>query len=560
MERQVQSDSVVFRWRVFLCILSGAMMGASFPPSPYGVLAWFSLVPFLVVLFDTERTRSALGYTYLTLLVFHVLTLNWTGGYAHGNDPYMMIAGGVTMVFHPLFYLVPVSLFLFIRRRLGNGIALASFPLLWVSYEYSHSLSEWSFPWLTLGHSQSYDLERIQFAEYTGVWGVSLWILVINVLAFLLYSGIARRSWNIISRQSAVLLMGIILLAMLPRLHGSLVLSQAPKSEAGGMASGERMVRVGIIQPNIDPWLKWKADGVAITKTYLQMTDSLVAREAEKPDIVLWPETALPYRILAPSFRSSLHTIRQRLERLGVSVVTGFPHQEVYADSGAAPPSAKRSRVTGMRYDDFNAAAFLRPGEDEIPWYGKMKMVPLAERIPYADAFYWLDVLRWGVGIGGWQIGRDSTIFQDPATGARFCTMICYESVYPAFVASFVRQGAEFITIITIDSWWGRMSGAFQHHRFAVFRAIENRHWIARCAVGGISGYIDPYGRYYDTTELFTRTSMSRAIARSDERSMYTTHGDWLPQVCVCMAGMLVAASFGQTFRQRIRKLQWEGP
>ena len=80
-------------------------------------------------------------------------------------------------------------------------------------------------------------------------------------------------------------------------------------------------------------------------------------------------------------------------------------------------------------------------------------------------------------GIGGWQIGPRQTIFTERRTGTRFCALICYESVYPGFVASFVRSGAEFISIITIDSWWAKMSGAYQHHQFAIFRAVENRRW-----------------------------------------------------------------------------------
>ena len=187
-----------------------------------------------------------------------------------------------------------------------------------------------------------------------------------------------------------------------------------------------------------------------------------------------------------------------------------------------------------------------------------MKMVPIAERFPYADAFYFLDFLRWGVGIGGWQIGPDSTIFEDKKADVRFSSMICYESTYPDFVAAFVRKGAEFITIITIDSWWGRMSGAYQHQQFAIFRAVENRRWIARCAVGGISCYIDPYGRVFDKTDLFTQTTLIRTIGRSDELTFYAKHGDWLGVGCLFCGGLFVAAAVGQWFKNKRRMASWE--
>lgn len=170
------------------------MLGASFPPSQFGIMACFGLIPLLIVLSDVERYREVLKYGYAAMLVFHVITLNWTGGYAHAKDPYMMLAGGMTMFLHPAFYFLPLCAYHFIRRHLGSGAALFAFPFLWVGYEYSHSLSEWSFPWLTIGNSQSYDLTRIQFIELTGIWGLSFWILLINVTGFLLYRSLAART------------------------------------------------------------------------------------------------------------------------------------------------------------------------------------------------------------------------------------------------------------------------------------------------------------------------------------------------------------------------------
>jgi apolipoprotein N-acyltransferase len=149
-------------------------------------------------------------------------------------------------------------------------------------------------------------------------------------------------------------------------------------------------------------------------------------------------------------------------------------------------------------------------------------------------------------------------VFFDRRTGARFNTLICYESTYPGFVATFVRKGAEFITLITIDSWWDHMSGAYQHQQMAIFRAIENRRWIARCAVGGISCYIDPYGRVYDATELFTQSVLCRQIERRAGLSFYTRHGDWLGDISFWVALILVAAAMGQGFLSKQRRQLWQ--
>jgi apolipoprotein N-acyltransferase len=534
------------------------MLGFAFPPSSLGILACFGLVPLLIVVNDLDDLGPTLRYTYLAMLVFHIITLSWTGGYSHGNDTYMMIAGGVTMLAHPFFYFLPITGYWWVKKVLGQGPALWAFPFLWLAYEYSHTLSEWSFPWITLGNTQTYDLARMQIASATGVWGLSLWILLLNAVAFLLYSRFANhqtlRDW-----KSWALLALLVGLFVAPRIYGEHVLAN-PEKEGGFNASSRLApIRIGIIQSNVDPWDKWKNTGYDALRLYLGMTQQMMTKEESRPPaIVLWPETAVPYYILSDRNRLLLDEIRNALDQMGASVVTGFPQVLYYPDSSLAPRSAKRDPRNGTRFDTFNAAAFIQKDVAAIPWYGKMKMVPLAERVPYADFFQSLDVLRWNVGIGGWQIGRDTVVFNDQKTGARFATLICYESVYPDFVAAFVRKGAEFLTIITIDSWWGRMPGAFQHQQFALLRAIENRRWIARCAVGGISCFIDPYGRTYDKTELFTKTTIVSEIGRSSELTFYTRHGDWLPLTAVWFGSAFLVAALGNRFLQKKRNQLWQ--
>jgi apolipoprotein N-acyltransferase len=537
-----------------LAVLSGVLLGVSFPPFPLGLLAWVGLVPLLLVLNAQPRPRGAFRFVYAAMLAFHLITLNWTGDYVEAQDVYMMIAGALTMFLHPFFYFLPLGGYLIVRRHLGEHVALTALPFLWVGYEYSHTLTEWSFPWLTLGYSQSYNIARIQYIDFTGVLGVSFWIVVLNVLVYhilrALIEGKAVRSVAVI-RPAAILLV----LMLLPSAYGWVVL-RSPGADAGVRRDS---VTVGIIQANVDPWEKWTRSGYATVDMYMTMTQSLLdSAAAPKPDIVLWPETAFPFDVLNYANRELLASLRHEIGVWNVSVLTGLPHRVTYGDSSRAPASARRDKLTGDRYDWFNAAALIQPGGDTPAWYGKMKMVPFAERVPYAEALAFMDFLRWGVGIGGWQIGPDTTVFADTRTGARFNALICYESTYPGFVAAFVREGAEFITLITIDSWWDHMSGAYQHQQISIFRAIENRRWLARCAVGGISCYIDPWGRVYDDTELFTQRTLSRKIERRQDLSFYTRHGDWLGEISALVALLLVAAAIGQAYLRRQRRQLWE--
>ncbi len=537
-----------------MAVLSGALLGASFPPIPAGVLAMVGLIPLLFVLNAFPRPRGAFRFIYAAMLTFHVITLNWTGDYVQAKDMYMMIAGAVTMIVHPLFYFLPLGGYLLVRRHLGERVALTVLPFLWAGYEYSHSLTEWSFPWLTLGNSQSYTIARVQFIEWTGIFGVSFWLVVVNVVAYVLLRALLERrplrSGSVV--LPAVTLAGLILI---PSLHGWYVLRSWQEKEIPASSA----VTVGIVQANVDPWDKWTANGYVTVDMYMGRTRALVEAPAgPKPDIVLWPETAFPFDILAPANRDLLASLQHQLSMWNVSVLTGLPHRITYTDSLLAPRSARHDRMTGQRYDWFNAAALLQNGADAPAWYGKMKLVPFAERVPYAEAIRFIDFLRWDVGIGGWQIGPDTTVFQDLRTGARFNALICYESTYPGFVAAFVRRGAEFITLITIDSWWDHMSGAYQHQQMSILRAIENRRWVARCAVGGISCFIDPSGHVHDATELFTERTLSRKIERRTEQTFYTEHGDWLGDISLWVGMILVVAAMGQAYLTKNRKQLWE--
>jgi len=539
-----------------LAILSGVMLGCSFPPSRLGILACVGLVPLLVALARTGRLRSAFGLTYAAMFVFHLIALNWTGGYSHGKDPYMMIAGALTMIVHPVFYFLPLGAYFLVRAKFGEKAGLTSLPFLWVGYEYSHSLSEWSFPWLTIGNSQSYDLARIQFISFTGIWGLSLWILAVNVAAYLLYRELACAPERFRPRLALRKAGGLTLLYILPSVLGTIILSGAPPR--GGPGGNGTPVTVGIVQSNVDPWVKWESADSDLVSLYTGLTQRLVTEHPLRPpQIVLWPETAIIGFPLLPGSRPVLNRLRTAVDSMHVSVLSGIDHLVAYSNPSSAPPSARSFAGTGRKFDTFNAAAFIEPGTEEIPWYGKMKMVPIAERIPYADVFAFLDFMRWGVGIGGWQIGPGPVVFTDRATGVKFSSIICYESTYPGFVASFVRGGASFIALITIDSWWGKMSGAYQHRQFAVFRAVENRRWIARCAVGGISCFIDPYGRSYDDTELFTQRTLCRTIGTESALTFYTKHGDWLGEITLLVGLLFAAALAGQTFTERRYRESW---
>jgi apolipoprotein N-acyltransferase len=175
-----------------------------------------------------------------------------------------------------------------------------------------------------------------------------------------------------------------------------------------------------------------------------------------------------------------------------------------------------------------------------------MRLVPFAERIPYANKVpFLIEPLRWGVGISNWGLASDSTVFESRKFNSKFLSMVCYESIFPEFIAHFVDKGAEFLVFITNDSWWGNTSGARQHNQYSIIRAIENRRWVVRCANGGISSFVDPLGRMYDQTQMYTQAYISHQIEPLKTKTFYSNHGDWIARICASITAVIFLFSIG---------------
>src|SRR5713226_2677352 len=161
--------------------LCGLMLGFAFPPFPLGIFAAFAFVPFFIVFENIETHGKAFRASYLVFFILNLIAVSWAGGFVHGKDPYLMTAGTALVLGHPFFMYVPVFVFTMVRKYFGFKRAVYLFPFIWIGFEYLHSITQFAFPWLVLGNTQTYNLPAIQFASITGVYGVSFWLLWINV-------------------------------------------------------------------------------------------------------------------------------------------------------------------------------------------------------------------------------------------------------------------------------------------------------------------------------------------------------------------------------------------
>jgi apolipoprotein N-acyltransferase len=528
------------------------LLGISFPPSPFFSLAFVAFIPILLVADETTSYWKFTIRLYIFLFVFHLLTIYWTGGFATGNDVWMMTAGVAVVVLHPVFFLPLLLLAFFIKRKLGQTAWYFSFALLWVSFEYLHSHTEYSFPWLTIGNSQAYNLSGIQIIEFVSIYGLSLLILIFNIVAYILLKNLSSSKWNMTSRQTLATVAILLLIYFAPKTYGSIQMHRYA-------VDGGAKLRVGVVQPNIDPWEKWGDKSFNPWESYDQQFHLLLSESKkltiDSPDVFIWPETAIPFHILHPKYASYQQQLFSFIDSMKIPVLTGLPTVKYFSATDAPATSEKIN--DDLYAQSYNSLVLIQEHRNVSPIYKKIELVPFGERLPYPETFRFLvEPLKWNVGISSWGKGNDTLVYSFQTShevSATAGAIICYESAYPDFVRAFVKRGAQCLVVITNDSWWGNTSGAYQHASFASLRAVETRRWVVQCANGGVSLIVDPTGVVRYNTKLYTANSFVADIHLQNHTTFYVRYGDVVGKLCVLLSFLLVFAAmiFSVTTKRR---------
>jgi apolipoprotein N-acyltransferase len=481
-------------------LISALLFCLTFPPLPLGFLAYFSLV-FLIFACENQKDWDVFKLGYIWGLITNSLLLFWIAYAAPIAIP-GTIGAILVLSLYPALLLL---LFNQIQKKLKEK-AIFFLPFLWVGMEYLRSLGEIGFPWLNLAYTQTYYLELIQYASFTGVWGVSFWVVLLNVLVFLAiknFENLKKFSW-----LASIFLVFLII----PYVHGKMVIPDLKQ---------KKDIKVALLQGNIPPDIKWHPDSLDYNfRVYTKMTQEAAQKEV---DLIIWPETASPcYLIHEPLY---FHLVQSLAENLNTPLVVG----------------SNEYKVSGHHeYVYYNSVFFFIPGYNFPEAHYKLQLVPFSERIPFSDKVHVLDKIE--LGTADFSPGQEYVIFQHPK--GRFATLICFEIIFPNLVREFVKRDAEFLVNITNDAWFGKTHGPFQHARIAIFRAIENRISIARCANTGISFFVDPYGRMSNSTPLFVRKNVVGEISLRREKTFYTMHGDWFALGCSFFSLGILGLSF----------------
>lgn len=536
------------QYKILLFALStGLLFALSFPPMPFNILAFICFIPLLFSFEHSPKKPNLLFY--LTFFVQHLLTLWWIGSWQPNADPFLLIAGSAFCIFYPFFYLIPMNLYKYIRRKSGFNAALLSFPLIMTAFEWAKSQTDLAFPWLSMGYSQVHSKYFAQIADLGGVWLITFVLCSINVLIYKLalnygkLEPIKNKFPSFIKqRKNYTLAIGTVLLIALPLIYGAFRVSHYENPINFG---NNNKVSIGIIQPNINPWSKWSRNTVLSILDHIKIEDSL-KRHYPNLDLAVWTETSVTYNNLDMNSRPyNLDFLKQWIDTSNTSLITGFSEIYFFGKGEKIPATAERLRFDSSRiFQSYNSAIMINPAKyrDTVQIYRKMKLTPFSERLPFVEYLGFIkDLLKWDVGISNWGLGwsQHPLYLKTADKTVPVALIICIESIHPDFVRKHA-ENAGIYSIITNDAWYNHTFGPAQHYAIAQMRAIENKRFIVRSANGGISGFISPTGQSVKQAEQYTNQAIAMQVPEIHDITIYSRFGDWIAYLSLTVLFVLI--------------------
>jgi apolipoprotein N-acyltransferase len=535
---------------ILLSIFSGLMLWIAWPPTSYTTFLLFvGFVPMLIAMENiiqshvAKKGKKLFAVTFLGFFIWNTLCIYWVYNSLKMIGPITAIP--VSLIPYSLGpLLMSAACWLYYRLRLitNRGLSLAGLVCFWIGYEYLHQTWDLNFPWMTLGNGFATSHQWIQWYEYTGVYGGTLWIWIINILLFLIYTGL-REGKSRTLRLS--LIVAFVLVLILP-LSSSLYRYNSYQEQVNPS-------NIVVAQPNIDPYAK-ESDIPASEQLGIlaHVSDSIGQPNTE---FFIWPETAIADPVNEDKIRSSNYFLQVQhfLNKYkNGNVITGAETFKFYDKQ--ATKTAMPTDQPNQYFDNFNTALNIE-NSAEVQFYHKSKLVPGAESMPFGDALSFMKPVfdHLGGATGSYGSQPEAGVFYSQS-GIGVDPVICYESIWGEYVAQSVHKGAQFIAIITNDGWWENTSGKDQHLDYAKLRAIETRRWVCRSANTGISAFINQRGDIVQHTKWWVKTAIKQDINLNSELTFYVLYGDYIPKAGCILAVIGVIIILVHTGRRRIRK------
>ncbi len=488
---------------------------------------WLLLVCFVPLLFieddiqnNGEPVFSLFPYSFVFFLLWNLIACWWI---ARINIP-----GGMGVIILNSLFMSMVFLFYSrIKRSMGGGPVI--FVILWISFEFLHYRGDLSWPWLSLGNGLAGNIKLIQWYEFTGTTGGSLWILLVNALLFIVIKSFSRQGRTTVNYLLSLLL--VILIVVPPAMSLHIYKTYSEKEEG---------IRFLIIQPALDPYEdKYKGTPNSERLDHLL---NLADHNIDKGiSYIVTPETSVDSIWITDNSDALSMQVYNYLEQYpGTGIVLGATSFSQVHRKGNS--YTVRIDEQGQCFEVYNSALFYFDG-GPLMVYNKHYLANGVEQIPFQNIFRVLGRLALDLGgvSGSMKKGPGQQVIRSPLSdSALLGPLICLESAYGEYTAGIVKKGAEILIIITNDGWFRNTGAYMQHLRLSQIRAVETRRSVVRAATTGISCHISQRGEIIDQLGWWEEGALQVTVNRNDKITFFSLNGDYPGRAALFFSVLIV--------------------
>jgi len=514
---------------ILLSVLAGFLFWIAWTPNNFSAAIFFAFIPLFMIEEKEKNSFRFFLFIYLGLFTWNILTTWWIWNST-------LIGAWLAIAVNSLLMFLPWWGYRKIKQQYSLKISLIAFIFFWLSFEYLHQL-DWglSWPWLTIGNALAERISWIQWYEFTGTSGGTLWVLLINALLYYLYlqnttKRIGLRKHLMVSSILAV----PIVISLLIEQNENKRIDTVSKSATNNIV---------VVQPNIDPYEKINSSNL---QNQIHQLIELSRKQIDKSTTLLvWPETALfAYGGIDEKKISELNELQPVFKLLKqypkLHLYTGIESYRIFPEKHSI--YSKPIDASGNYYEIYNGA-MLADSSGALQFYHKSMLVPGVETLPRFLLFLGPVFEKFGGTAGGYARQENRTTL--PVKNHHIIApAICYESIYGEYISRYVKNGANIIAIITNDGWWGNTPGHKQHLAYARLRAIETRKWVVRSANTGISSFINPAGNIEQSSNWWQPNSLKNLVYADTRETFFVQWGDVISKIALIFTSFIILLYF----------------
>ena len=526
--------------KISLALLSGLLVAAAWPTKGFAFLIFVAFVP-LIYLQDVIGSKdnnikgNIFWISFLAFFVWNALTTWWVWN----STP----AGSVAMLLlNSSFMATTFWLYHFTRKNVfGNKNGFFLLILFFLAFENLHLNWQLNWPWLNIGNVFSHNHTWVQWYEITGISGGTIWVLLANILAYRILKSLIDKDKSSIKKYAILFVVTLVMPITISKIM------YATYEEKGDD------VEVVVVQPNVDPYKEeFTLSAAEILRRNFNLAE-LLANENTR--FVVSPESSIHENIWLENINSYYSIKNLRLfskNNAGAAYVIGASTLGMVPEGEEKDFAARKFYDADEYYYSYNTALLVTENDD-IQLHHKSRLTPGVEMMPS----WWIlrPIKKYAIDLGGTvgTLKRENKVTLLEYEDYKVAPMICYESVFGAYVADFVKNGADLIFVITNDAWWGDTPGHRQHFEMSKLRAIENRRDVARSANTGISGFINQRGDVVKRTNYWEPDALSNTMKANEKLTFYTKYGDYLYRAASFVAMLVLCFSIVKRVSKRER-------